>query len=66
MYSGGEEKGTMFSNRDLGTMFSNRDSLDTGCKLNVHKTFRRRHGGLLNVVCTFNLRPASTDSGLCI
>ena len=52
MYSGGEEKGTMFSNRD---------SLDTGCKFNVHKTFRRRHGGPLNVVCTFNLRPASTE-----
>ena len=32
--------------------------LDTGCKLNVHKTFIRRPGRLLNVSCTFNLRPA--------
>ena len=31
----------------------------TGCKLNVHKTFRRRLGRLLNVLCTFNLRPVS-------
>ena len=29
-------------------------------KLNVHKTFRRRPGRLLNVLCTFNLRPVST------
>ena len=28
--------------------------------LNVHKTFRRRPGRLLNVLCTFNLRPVST------
>ena len=34
--------------------------VDTGRKLNVHKTFRRRPGRLLNVVCTFNLRPVST------
>ena len=33
--------------------------LDTGRKLNVHKTFRRRPGHLLNVLCTFNLRPVS-------
>ena len=33
---------------------------DTGRKLNVHKTFRRRHGHLLNVLCTFNLGPVST------
>ena len=33
---------------------------DTGRKLNVHKTFKRclgRLGRLLNVLCTFNLRP---------
>ena len=35
-------------------------SLDTGRKLNVHKTFRRRLGHLLNVLCTFSLRPVST------
>ena len=36
------------------------DPADTGRKLNVHKTFRRRSGRLLNVLCTFNLRPVST------
>ena len=34
--------------------------VDTGCKLNVPKTFRRRPGRLRNVLCTFNLRPMST------
>ena len=34
--------------------------VDTGRKLNVHKTFRRRPGRLLHVLCTFNLRPVST------
>ena len=33
----------------------------TGRKLNVHETFRRRPGRLLNVLCTFNLRPVSTE-----
>ena len=33
---------------------------DTGRKLNVHKTFRRRPGRLLNVLRTVNLRPVST------
>ena len=37
--------------------------VDTGRKLNVHKTFRRRLGSLLNVLCTFNLRPVSTGKG---
>ena len=36
--------------------------VDTGRKLNVHKTFRRRPGRLLNVLCSFNLRPVSTGS----
>ena len=36
--------------------------VDTGRKLNVHKTFTRRPGRLLNVLCTFNLRPVSTGS----
>ena len=30
--------------------------LDTGRKLNVHNTFRRRSEHLPNVLCTFNLR----------
>ena len=33
--------------------------VDTECKLNAHKTFRRRPGCVLNVLCTFNLRPVS-------
>ena len=31
-----------------------------GRKLSVHKTFRRPPGRLLNVLCTFSLRPVST------
>ena len=31
-------------------------SLDTGCKLNAHKTLRRRLGRRLKVVCTLKLR----------
>ena len=34
--------------------------VDTGRKLNVHQTFRRRPGRLQNVLCTFNVRPVST------
>ena len=34
--------------------------VDTGRKLNIHKTFRRRPGRLLNVLCTSNLGPVST------
>ena len=34
--------------------------VDAGPKFNVHKTLRRRPGRLLNVLCTFNLRPVST------
>ena len=35
--------------------------LDTGRKLNVHKTFRRRPGRLLNVLCAFNLHPVPRE-----
>ena len=34
--------------------------VDIGRKLNVNKTFRRRPGRVLNVLCTLNLRPVST------
>ena len=34
--------------------------VDTGCKLNVHKTFRRCRGRHLNALYTFNLRTVST------
>ena len=47
----------------LFPMFATRSGtspVDTGRKLNVHETFRRRAGSLLNVLCTFNLRPVST------
>ena len=37
--------------------------LDTGRKLNVHKTFRRCPGRFMNVLRTFNLRPVSTWQG---
>ena len=36
--------------------------VDTGRKLNVHKTFRKCPGRLLKVLFTFNLRPVSTGS----
>ena len=34
--------------------------VDTGRKLNVHKTLRRRPGRLLDVLGMFNLRPVPT------
>ena len=40
--------------------------VDTGRRLNVHKTFRRRPGRLLNVWGTFNLRPVSTGKALAV
>ena len=36
--------------------------VDTRHKLNVHKTLRRRRRRFLNVLCTFNLRPLSTEN----
>ena len=45
--------------RDLLSHDLRRVPIDTGRKLNVHKTFRRRRGRLLNVLCMFNLSPAS-------
>ena len=35
---------------------------DTGRKLNAHKTFRRRPGRFLNLLCTLNLRSVSTGT----
>ena len=34
--------------------------IDTGRKLNLHKTFRRRPGRFMNVLRTFNLYPVPT------
>ena len=48
---------------DLSKAFDTVDysiPIDTGRKLNVLKASRRRPGCLLNVLCTFNLRPLST------
>ena len=47
----------MTENRNLTLRRGN--PVDTGRKLNVHKTVRRRPGRLLNFLCTFNLRPVS-------
>ena len=46
----------------LTRMISDRSShpVDTGRKLNVHKTLRRRPGRQVNVLCTLNLRPVFT------
>ena len=44
------------SNKDTKTPIL----VDIGRKLNAQKTFRRRPGRLLNVLCTFNLRPVSS------
>ena len=38
--------------------FTKTPPLDRGRKLNVQKTFRRRPGRLLSILCTLNLRPA--------
>ena len=46
------------------TLLSVRNPVDTGRILNVHKTFIRRPGRLLKVLCTFNLRPVSTGKPL--
>ena len=37
-------------------------SADTGRKLNAHKTFRKRSGRLLNILCNFSLCPVSTGA----
>ena len=50
----------MNENSEMEKILAWRDPGDTGRKLNVHKTFRRRPGRLLNVLCTFNLRPVCT------
>ena len=42
------------------TVFQYMCPVDTGRKLNLHKTFRRRPWRLLNVWCTFSLRSVST------
>ena len=46
---------TFFNELPAGSYFP----VDIGCKLNVHKPFRKRPGRLVKVLCTFNLRPVS-------
>ena len=56
---------TMMSLVTIGicrTTWHRSNPLDTGRKLNVHKTFRRRPGRLLKILCKFNLRLASTGN----
>ena len=45
--------------------WTKRITVDTGRKLKVHTTFRRRPGRHLNVLCTFNLRPGRLLNVLC-
>ena len=49
-----------FLNKNCANTETHSFPVDTGRKLNVQKIFRRRPGRLLNVFCTFNLRPVST------
>ena len=44
----------------FGDLNCHLDPVDTERKLNEHKTIRTRPGRLLNILCTFNLRPVST------
>ena len=54
---------TFFEKLYLSSYICKSASVDTGRKLNVHKTFRRRPGRLLNFLYTFNLHPVSTGAG---
>ena len=59
-------KGNFFKKTEISPylrIFKSTYPVDTGRKLKVHNTFRRRPGHLLNVSCTFNLRPVSTGYG---
>ena len=53
----------MFSSKKYDIFWKKKQKnnpIDTGSKLNVHKTFRKRPGRLLKVLCAFSLRPVST------
>ena len=52
---------TVISEVHLGSSQTSKMLLDTERKLNVHKTFRRRPGHLLNILYTFNLRNMSME-----
>ena len=42
-------------------MTASDEPVDTGRKLNGHRTFRKRPGRLLNVLGEFSLRPVPTE-----
>ena len=44
---------------NLASLLEIKNSLDIGRKLNASKTHRRRPERLVNVLCTYNLRPVS-------
>ena len=50
----------LFRRMIITEVIKSNNPVDTWRKLDVHKTFRRRRGRLLNVLCTFNLCPVST------
>ena len=50
----------IYDRASLAKIVETINSVDTGRKLNVHETFRRRPGYLLNVLCTFSLHPVCT------
>ena len=56
----------MMQNKVIFVSVTSIPPVDTERKLDVHKTFRRRPGRLLNVLCPFNLRPVSTGANCVI
>ena len=51
---------TLFQLKSSSSLLHISFPVDTECKLNVRKMFRRRPGRHLNVLCTFNFCPVST------
>ena len=49
--------------KDKNKLVKNIDSFDTGRKCNIYKSFRRRLGRLLNILCVFSLLPVSIENG---
>ena len=51
-----------FLNLNLAYKNVDRNPMGTELKLGVNETFRKRHGRLLNVSCTLNLHPVTTEN----
>ena len=49
-----------FLNLNLAFNSIDRSPVDTGLRLGLHETFRRRHGRLLNASCALDLCPVTT------